>query len=325
MTMELLDRYLNTVRIFLPRAQKNDIIRELSENIRAEMEEREAELGHPLDEAEQAAILKRHGNPMLVAGRYRGERRTLSFGRELIGPELFSLYVRILAVSVAFAVMVTAAFRWALAEPTSLSPLLLPVAIQFIVVTSIFMIVQRCHEKFHLFDRWTTTSLWPPARPQRIPYSQSVAEIIFSCIFLLWWGAVARSPEILFGSNAAGFGLAPVWRSLQVPTLALVLVSIIKASINLVHPDWIRFNAAVRAITSLAVLTLVAKLLVAGTLVVVTNPATSATLNQLVAIGSRSVTVLEIVDASIRLGLAIAAVTSLVDVALAIRKWTRTA
>jgi len=324
MTMELLDRYLNTVRIFLPRAQKNDIIRELSENIRAEMEEREAELGHPLDEAEQAAILKRHGNPMLVAGRYRGERRTLSFGRELIGPELFSLYVRILAVSVAFAVMVTAAFRWALAEPTSLSPLLLPVAIQFIV-TSIFMIVQRCHEKFHLFDRWTTTSLWPPARPQRIPYSQSVAEIIFSCIFLLWWGAVARSPEILFGSNAAGFGLAPVWRSLQVPTLALVLVSIIKASINLVHPDWIRFNAAVRAITSLAVLALVAKLLVAGTLVVVTNPATSATLNQLVAIGSRSVTVLEIVDASIRLGLAIAAVTSLVDAALAIRKWTRTA
>jgi hypothetical protein len=108
-----------------------------------------------------------------------------------------------------------------------------------------------------------------------------------------------------------------------VPTLALVLVSIIKASVNLVHPDWIRFNAAVRAITSLAVLALVAKLLAAGTLVVVTNPATASTLNQLVAIGGRSVTVFEIIDDSIRLGLAIAAMTSLIDAAIALRKMSQ--
>ena len=69
--MDMLDRYLQAVKFFLPGKQQDDIVRELSENLIARMEDREEELGRPLDEAEQAAILREHGHPMLVAGRYR--------------------------------------------------------------------------------------------------------------------------------------------------------------------------------------------------------------------------------------------------------------
>jgi hypothetical protein len=62
--MELLDRYLKAVGTYLPADQRDDILRELSEDIRSEMEEKESELARPLTAAEQEAILKRHGNPI---------------------------------------------------------------------------------------------------------------------------------------------------------------------------------------------------------------------------------------------------------------------
>ena len=48
--MNLLDRYLQAVRFFLPRRQQDDIVRELSENLLSQMEDRAEELGRPLTE-----------------------------------------------------------------------------------------------------------------------------------------------------------------------------------------------------------------------------------------------------------------------------------
>src|SRR5918995_1856727 len=99
--MDMLDRYLQAVKFFLPGEQQDDIVRELSENLIARMEDREAELGRPLDEAEKAAILREHGHPMLVAGRYRRPQH-------LIGPTLFPLYVFALKMGLGVALLVTA-------------------------------------------------------------------------------------------------------------------------------------------------------------------------------------------------------------------------
>lgn len=84
--MDMLDRYLQAVRFFLPAQQQDDIVRELSENLISQMDNQEEELGRPLDEAEQAAILRQHGHPMVVAGRYRSQQ-------QLIGPIFFPLYL----------------------------------------------------------------------------------------------------------------------------------------------------------------------------------------------------------------------------------------
>lgn len=61
--MELLDRYLQAVGFWLPQPQKRDIIAELGEDIRSQIEEKQNELGRNLDDAELEAILKRRGPP----------------------------------------------------------------------------------------------------------------------------------------------------------------------------------------------------------------------------------------------------------------------
>ena len=94
--MDILNSYLNAVRSCLPDVQRDDIINELSENLHSEIEDQQASLGRPLTDAEIEAILKQHGHPFVVAGRYREDQRSLSFGREIIGPALFPFYVRVL-------------------------------------------------------------------------------------------------------------------------------------------------------------------------------------------------------------------------------------
>ena len=87
--MELLDRYLQAVKFWLPRKQNTDIVAELSEDIRSEIEDKEAELRRPLVQAELEAILTRWGHPMMVAERYLPQR-------SLIGPVLLPAYTLVL-------------------------------------------------------------------------------------------------------------------------------------------------------------------------------------------------------------------------------------
>src|SRR5215472_8645773 len=83
--MNLLDRYLQAVRTYLPQSQQDDIVKELSENLRSQMEDEEASLGRPLNQEEVAGMLKKHGHPIVVAMRYRQSRY-------LISPTLFPVY-----------------------------------------------------------------------------------------------------------------------------------------------------------------------------------------------------------------------------------------
>src|SRR5258708_33102104 len=89
--MELLDRYLQAIEFWLPKRQRQDIIAELSEDLRSQIEEKETELGRKLEDAEVEAILKRCGSPLAVASRYRPHQY-------LIGPTLFPIYRVVLAV-----------------------------------------------------------------------------------------------------------------------------------------------------------------------------------------------------------------------------------
>lgn len=69
--MEFFKRYLAAVEMWLPRENRSDIIRELSEDIHSRIEEREAALGRKLTELEEAGLLKHYGPPMLLAAQYR--------------------------------------------------------------------------------------------------------------------------------------------------------------------------------------------------------------------------------------------------------------
>eukprot|EP01030_Chromulinospumella_sphaerica_P030752 gene30752-31308_t len=65
--MTLLDQYLKAVAAQLPKAVRDDIVAELKDMILNRLEAKEEELGRPLTEDEQEAILREVGHPLAVA------------------------------------------------------------------------------------------------------------------------------------------------------------------------------------------------------------------------------------------------------------------
>jgi hypothetical protein len=85
--MALIDQYLDAVAAQLPTEKREDIVAELRELILSRFEAREEELGRPLTEAEQEAILHEIGHPLVVAQRYAGGPDSL------VGPELYPYWL----------------------------------------------------------------------------------------------------------------------------------------------------------------------------------------------------------------------------------------
>src|SRR6516162_7840598 len=261
--MNLVDRYLKAVAKALPEAQREDIVRELSEDIRSEMEDKAGELGRPLTESEQQALLKQRGNPLVLAGRYRQDHRTLAFGRQLIGPVLFPFYLRVLSFNLGLTFAVIAGIFIALGVSGQkvgfndvLSSCLLQLLIQLGVVTLIFSLIERHLTKNP--DRWdlsgTCGGLWlnvkreknitlPINRGQWVSRFDSASIIIASTIALVWLTGVQRYPFLILGPAAAFLKLAPIWYQVYFPIVLLTVAEIVRATINLVRPDWTLFRA----------------------------------------------------------------------------------
>lgn len=157
--MNLVDRYLKAVAKALPEKQREDIIRELSEDIRSEMEDKQGELGRLLTEAEQQAFLKQRGNPLLLAARYHQDDRRVAFGRQLIGPVLYPFYIKVLSFNLGLTIVVVGTIFLALGVSGQrirfndiLSSCLLQLFIQLGVVTLIFSLIEKHLTKNP--DRW---------------------------------------------------------------------------------------------------------------------------------------------------------------------------
>jgi len=290
--MELVDRYLKAVGSYLPEEQKDDIVKELSENIRSEMEDKEAEFGRPLSAAEQEAILKQHGHPLLVAGRYREDQRSLAFGRQWIGPVLFPFYLKVLSFNLGFTftvVFIILAALFASGQPITFSDLasvfFLQFIIQFAIITMIFAVADTHFRKYP--DRWDPKKpqqlkypdfLTAPAAKdaRRVPRGESICQIVASAVFLVWLRAAQQSPFLIFGPAAGIFRLAPVWHQVFAPSLFIIMAGMVQAGVNLLRPDWIRFRSAGRAAMGAITLVVVYFLVRAQEWVLLTNPAADA-------------------------------------------------
>src|SRR5690349_18154198 len=80
-----IDSYLQMVRAVLPRDRREDIVRELAEDIRAQVADREAETGRTLSDDEVAGVHNQFGHPLVLATRYGPQRH-------VVGPALFPIY-----------------------------------------------------------------------------------------------------------------------------------------------------------------------------------------------------------------------------------------
>jgi hypothetical protein len=291
--MDLVDSYLRAVAKALPQEQREDILGELSEDIRSEIEDRQKALGRPLTEDEQESLLKQRGNPWLLAARYRQDQRTVAFGRQIIGPVLYPFYVKVLAFNLGLTFLIVGVIFMALqfsGQRASfndiVSTCLLQFFIQFGVVTLIFSVVEK-HLTKHP-DRWHIKGMGGRVRldlnierdiqlriesnAREVSRFESVSIIVASAVALVWWTSVQSHPFLIFGPAAAFLNLAPIWHQIYFPIVVLTGLEIVRAIINLVRPDWTLFRAIFRVILQAGGLAVACLAIKAGSWVTVANP-----------------------------------------------------
>jgi hypothetical protein len=308
--MDKVDHYIKAVAGGLPESQREDISNELSEDIRSEMEDRERQLGRALTEAEQEALLKQRGNPLVLAARYRQDQRSVAFGGQIIGPVLYPFYIKVLSFNLGLTFFVVAVIFSALAISGQkigfgyvLSTCLQQLFIQMTVVTFIFAMVER-HLTKHP-DQWNPggarggfrldlkaandvlKDFAPGAKSgaRVISRFESVSIIVASVVALAWMTELQRYPVLILGPAAAFLKLAPIWYQVYFPIVLLTVAEIVRAIINLARPDWVRFRAVVRVMVQAGGLAVVYFLIKAGTWVTATGPLTDGTSNSVRTLG----------------------------------------
>jgi hypothetical protein len=273
--MELLDRYLQAVGFWLPQPQKRDIIAELSEDIRSQIEEKESELGRTLDDAELEAILKRRGAPLLVAESYLPQR-------SLIGPLLFPIYRLVLKwallyqaswflVWIGFAVLdrTHADSNPGAAIAGALRSLWLVGVYAFAAITATFALIERYHAKSRFLEQWNPRKLPRLRHPNQISRSNSASELAWNGMLILWWVNLLRLPEI----PGLRIVFAPaLLQGFYWPILTLFAALAAIACANLFRPWWTRRRAGVRIAINSFGLILIALLFTAKPWFEVTAP-----------------------------------------------------
>ena len=258
--MELLERYLQAVRKYLPNRRQDDIVAELRANMESQIEDRESELGRPLTQGEFDDFLRKMGHPMVVAARYQPQQY-------LIGPTLFPMYLYVVRVALLWAFIIcmivtavvtplTTPGAQAVFESLFRTPgVLLQVAAW---VTLVFAVIdftrtrypQMCPPIDGITRSWNPSSLPPIDKDaarggKRRSFAQAIAEIVISALFLGWLLLIPHYPFLIMGPGAvfiqvAPFQLSPVWWTFFGWLIALGILQIVWKCIDLARDAWER-------------------------------------------------------------------------------------
>ena len=302
--MDPINRYLSSLKPFLPTPERDDLLQELSDDIREQVEEKESALGRPLTTSEREAIVGQLDPPLVVAARYRRDHRTLAFGRELIGPALFPLYVKVLKINLTAAAAIIVGITFAMGRPlgAAVTPLFFNLLVQFGIVTVIFSLIEAYKGRLLVSETEAVrTTVWSghgAARggatlPERIPAQdrygraadssarvsrlESAAELVALLVFISFLEGIRRSPQWVFGEGDMLFQPGPIWGAIYAPFLLILVANVLQASLNLYRPQWTHLRAASAVLTYVGGLALVGVLLWAGPGVVPLDPAAALT------------------------------------------------
>jgi hypothetical protein len=232
--MDLIDRYLDAVKLLLPVDEREDILAELRDVLLTRREEQAAALGRPLTRAEDEQLLKAYGHPLAVAARYGRQQA-------LIGADLYPAYLLVLKVvgaAIAFSAVLTGVVL-VLVSPNDLHRAI-ATAVEIAwsggfasvgAVTVVFAILQRSGAVERMQRDWKVDELPRFAHPRRREpgWPTFVAGLVVQALFLLWWTGVlpvwwAHIPVKPHGMLT--LGLAPVWRDLYLPVIGLSMAAI---------------------------------------------------------------------------------------------------
>ncbi len=246
--MELIDRYLQAVKAALPKSQRDDIVKELSDSILSQVEEREAALDRPLTEDEQAELLKKLGNPVLLASRYRNQEA-------LISPTVLPIYWKVLkaALGVALLVQVIAAIATAAAgRPlfVSLEPIFHYPSVALTVfglVTLIFAAVHFFGGKIQVSEQWNPRELPPLVKVERRKSRvEAIAGLVIGAIATVWWLVGLHNPWLIMGPGALFITFGPVWLKLFPLFVLFGLAEIGRHALEIARPYATKLHTIVR-------------------------------------------------------------------------------
>jgi hypothetical protein len=257
--MELIDRYLQSVKSALPKRQQEDVVRELTDEVLSRVEERENALGRPLTEDEQVALLKQLGHPWLLASRYRKQRY-------LIDPSIFAIYwivLRLILVVVFFAMTIGAVSLAATGQGFGPALRILweyPMAAikVFAWVTLVFVVLDIVQAKLNFFEKWDPRSLPKLSKKHKCASARdSIAAMVAASVFGVWWLVALKHQFWLFGPAANFIQLGPVFQTIFPLYVVMVVVDVLRHAVVLVRPGWDRGRFAFRIFyRSLTLLTL---------------------------------------------------------------------
>lgn len=229
----LVNRYLQAVEKHLGAGASTDVMAELGANLAAEIEDAASEHGRDLNPEEIAAILKRHGHPMQVAGRY-GRRQAL------IGAGLLPVYWYVLKMALGIvwlvyavvnAVALSASGAWtAAAVEHALAHSEGVLLVTFAAVTLVFAGIEWGQARFGMklpLNEWDPMKLPPlQKRPgQRLGW-QRVGEMVPTGIMVLYWAiAVPGDPALGFAPAAMALRFTPAMERIYWPVLGLFVLS----------------------------------------------------------------------------------------------------
>jgi hypothetical protein len=254
---DLIGRYLQAVGFWLPRAQKQDILAELSEDLRSQIEDRESELGRTMTESEVSDLLKQRGRPILVAGQFLPQR-------SLIGPALYTIYVFVLKI-VALCYVIPWLLVWfgillfhrtetaahLSGEWHGLGTLWTIVFTQFGIITLVFAAIDRVSIKTPCVSDWDPRKL-PKVKVEATTKrrANAIAGLVFGVFGLLWLLAIPNYPFLIIGPAAYFLKAAPIWQTVYWAIVALSIASIFEQLVRLVRPQLTWFPPTFRIATT---------------------------------------------------------------------------
>jgi hypothetical protein len=248
MNMDLIERYLQAVKMALPSKHGDDIVQELRDSLLSQIEERESTLGRPLNDKETAEILKKMGNPMVLASRYGGRR-------QVIGGSLFTIYWKILGWALVIALVVHASTSIAIAasgKPFSESLAVFfhfpGVALKvFAIVTLVFAALDLLGTKIPACDHWDPLQLPELVKkPARKSKFDLVVKLVMQAVFSAWWLTGLHYQYLVLGPGAAFMRFGPIWMKIYPLFVVAALIDIGLTATNLLRPDWAQAARAVR-------------------------------------------------------------------------------
>jgi len=249
--MELIDRYLQAVRFWLPKTRRQEeLLAELGEDLRSQIEEKEIALGRPANEEDVSTILKRCGAPMMVAS-------SLAPKRHLIGPTLYPIYTFVLKMVLLWILvpvflfivgpvnLANAGGNVGTAIAQTMGNLWSGVFIAAGVITLVFAVLERTQAVVGDSCKWDPSSL-PPLEKQERKTSlvQAVCELGFGWFGLIWLLLLPQYPVLILGPAAAFLRAAPMWHTFYLPIVLLAAAGVVRSAVILVKPQWTWFPPA---------------------------------------------------------------------------------